>query len=116
MPYGPQSPPSVGVDLLSKSFMTPNISFAGKDMIFALAGSGGGGGSGVSNINGVSGGITLESTNGSVIITEAGQDINLSVNFPPPVVTTSVNGIDGAVILESPGNTITFVQGGQNIG
>lgn len=111
---GLQSPPSLGVDLLSRSFTTPNITFAGKDAIFALAGSGGGS-SGVSDVNAISGAVQIQSIDGSVLITESGQDIDLAVQFPA-TITTSVNGLDGAVILESPGNTITFVQGGQNIG
>ena len=111
---GLQSPPSVGIDLLSKSFAPPNVTFGGKTAIFALAGSGGGG-SGVSNINSITGAVNLQSTDGSVLITEVGQDIELAVQFPPPVVTTTVNGLGGAVLITSPFNTLTVTQVGQDI-
>jgi hypothetical protein len=111
---GLQSPPSVGVDLLSKSFAPPNVTFGGKTSIFALAGSGGGG-SGVSNINSITGAVNIQSTDGSVLITEVGQDIELAVQFPPPVITTTVNGLGGAVLITSPFNTITVAQVGQDI-
>ena len=110
---GLQSPPIVGVDLLARSFNPPNVTFGGKTSIFALAGSGGG--SGVSNVNGISGAVNIKSTDGSVLITEVGQDIELAVQFPPPVITTTVNALSGAVLLASPDSSVIITQSGQTI-
>jgi len=97
--------------LLSKSFNPPNITFAGTTAFF---GSGGGSG-GVSNVNGITGAVNIQSTDGSVLITEVGSDIELAVQFPPPVVTTTVDGLSGAVLLASPDSSVLITQSGQTI-
>ena len=116
MPVGPQSPPTAPQDLRATSYTTPNITFAGKDAIFALSGSSGG--AGVTELNGVSGFVDIVSSDNSITISETGQDINLLVNFPTPPPfpqhVTTLNGLDGVVDIKSAGS-IAITQTGQDI-
>ncbi len=88
-------------------------------------------------INGLSGAITLATTNSSIAITEAGQTINLDAIFTwgsgqileqkcrdiitlsglilPDGGQTSINGISGAVTLDSPDESININVNGQSI-
>jgi hypothetical protein len=115
MPIGPQSAPATPADLLSASFLTPLITYAGKQSIYAL--NGGAGGSGVSELNNLTGIIDITSTDNSVDIVPTGQTINLSVPAPPPFPqhVATINALDGAVLLSSSDSSLTFANMGQTI-
>ena len=107
---GIQSPPAVGVDLLSKSFQSPNVTFAGKTSIFELSGSGGGSG-GVPNVNGITSAVNIINNDGSVTVQTVGSDIILSA-IPVTSGVSAVNGISGSVgIVNSDGSISVQVLG-----